>query len=1225
MSKPGWGFLTPEAVSTWISFERGTFDWEYPVNNPDSMAAKQAQGVAYLWNLLSKQGVALLSDEVGMGKTIQALGVAALLWKMKPNAKVLVMAPNRDICKGWMREFHTFVDLHYREADHLVKNAVDGGPVPAVQFCQRLHDLEAAIKHGAGHLFLTTIGALSGLVPTDKKGDIDKQSHAAGVAACIRKNIQSTPAGGFDLVIIDEAHYLRNIEGGSQKVAAAKAFFGGEGERLSAQTLLLTATPAHTRIEDVHNVLSYFLHLEKVGNTSQKQDGRELLKQYSLRRLRLLEGRNGANSKHQYRFEKGVSSDFKGNPNAEVFFALYQKRLVEDLHRTKENKSLMYGYLEGFESMGRRGQSDLDTSGDGDDTEKSAQDWSSARDSKLLQDLAKEYYQQFNQFPDHPKYGALVKQCVPQQSLHLHEELEDLKHLIFVRRIPSVRELTQRINASYDDLFAGMIIAAWGLAENDPSVERWRSSRWSLNGYKKLFASLQEVTEENEEDDISTTDSDITPTEDSDYLASRIAELFVVKKGKGTRAHTVNVRLRFTKPENVFSLFLEPAADYLDAGYTTYYQDVGTGKPDYSNAALFTRQQSWPNNIERIARVTNEPTNALNQELKTVWSLILPLLNDDEREKLNHWATVKPTVAENFGNYLKAGFLHASPVIVELYCWYVQFRREDTYKGRPDAQREYRKFYTDIQKRIPGSLLLRYFKAALSSFDALCGKIFDHEIDAWEDEWRSLKRLTSPAWYASGEIAADNRQRLIMGFNSPFYPNVLVATSVFKEGVNLHMACHQVHHYGLAGSPGDNEQRVGRIDRLFGCVNNRLKSQDNAELNIYFPYLKGSVDEDQVASFIQRKRDMEDQMDACLPPAFEKNIDISSSQDWESYLRKPQEMTEGLQLEPYPPSFDKIGGSAVYKPAQTHTPAEVDAHIESLLRSVAEAGTLEKIDELSGGAKRIFKIDPQVEQHSKLRHQPIIVEKYFYPGISALVEGTAYVLSFVSPISNKYAIETEGDANLISAFNRIEAFIEDNYDHYPLVRVCVNERATNSFFYLSLRVDLPVFSRRGKLEMLSRHEVKMAFEQLKEMADALEYMLFDGTQDLAFESLGDLTSSGTEKVRHKKLLKRKGSASAEWTAAESKNGEVSQLAIELDNENVEAHFLAAELEKTQDDAFFLLCQLNQRYPFVNFTRKDQQSRLQLNFPAADLNEDESTLLKAWFAYVVTLGDGTRSS
>lgn len=1214
-----WGLLSPEAVSNWINFKRGDDSWQYDTADVDSMAAKQAQGVAYLWNLLSKEGVALLSDEVGMGKTIQALGVASMLWKKKPNAKILVMAPNKNICQSWIREFNTFVKLHYRQSDHLVKNGVDGGPVPAVQFCQRLNDLASAIERGVGHLYLTTINSLSGLVTSDRKQEGNKQGEAARVARGIHGRIKAVIPEGFDLVIVDEAHYLRNKAGGSQMVAAAAAFFGEQSPRLSSKNLLLTATPSHTRIGDVRNVLSYFLPLDYLEGEAVKDTDicRQLLSKYSLRRLRLLEGQNGFNSKHQYRHEKEMPSDFSDSPNAEMFFALYQKRLVSDLRKTNENKSLMYGYLEGFESVGRQDKIG-DCSTEGDDADQKTKDWVSARDTELIQELTREYFEYFRQFPDHPKYGSLVQQCVPCNSLYDGDELEDRKHLIFVRRIPSVRELTQRINARYDELLACMITKAWGYNSDHEAVKKWRRESWSLEGFKVFCG---DVGVEVGTEEIDAGESDITPNEqESDYLASRIAELFVVKKEKGGQADTTKVRLRFSKPDYVFSLFLEPSSDYLLGGYKRYYQDSETGKSDYANAALYERQKAWPHDIERKAHADDEPNSECESELKTVWSLVIPLLDSEQRSKLERWSLKQPTIAENFANYLKAGFLHASPVIVELYCWYVEFRKDYKEEGRANAQKVYRQFFLKAEKLIAGSLLLSYFKAALDSFDSLCGKIFDHALDAWEDEWRSLKGLTSPAWYASGDIAADSRQRLILGFNSPFYPNVLIATSVFKEGVNLHMACHQVHHYGLAGSPGDNEQRVGRIDRLFGCVNNRLKSRSDTELSIYFPFLRGSIDEDQVASFIQRKHEVEDQMDACLQPDFDKSVDIAAGLNWRKYLRKPVKRNHDLKLEPYPPKFEKIKEGEFYQHTATYSPEKIIGHIEFLLKAILDPreDKLHRIEDSVGTARRMFVIDPVVKYKEQPRRQPIVVEKMFYPEVSAMVEGTPYVLSLISPITAKRKLEQLFHGDFTKALDVVEAFVKQFGEKYPLVRVCINEKATNSYFYLSLRVDLPIFSRHGKMEILSKHEVQIVFEQLKQMADDLEYLLFSGEQDLSLGELGNLNVGSLEKVRYSRLLTRKGIAEFQWEKHQAVNGSVCWLATELDSEGISAHYSFSGHDTRASSDFHKLCQLNQKYPFANFTRKDNENWVKVAFPADDLQKEESELLEAWFVYIASV-------
>ena len=53
-------------------------------------------------------------------------------------------------------------------------------------------------------------------------------------------------------------------------------------------------------------------------------------------------------------------------------------------------------------------------------------------------------------------------------------------------------------------------------------------------------------------------------------------------------------------------------------------------------------------------------------------------------------------------------------------------------------------------------------------------------------------------------------------FNSPFWPFVLVSTSVGQEGLDFHAYCHSVTHWNLPSNPVDLEQREGRVQRYKG-------------------------------------------------------------------------------------------------------------------------------------------------------------------------------------------------------------------------------------------------------------------------------------------------------------------------------------------------------------------------------------------------------------------------
>ena len=63
----------------------------------NEMWEKQLEGAVALYNLLQRQKVAYLADEVGMGKTYVALGVASLFRHFQPGWRVLYIAPRENL------------------------------------------------------------------------------------------------------------------------------------------------------------------------------------------------------------------------------------------------------------------------------------------------------------------------------------------------------------------------------------------------------------------------------------------------------------------------------------------------------------------------------------------------------------------------------------------------------------------------------------------------------------------------------------------------------------------------------------------------------------------------------------------------------------------------------------------------------------------------------------------------------------------------------------------------------------------------------------------------------------------------------------------------------------------------------------------------------------------------------------------------------------------------
>jgi hypothetical protein len=91
---------------------------------------------------------------------------------------------------------------------------------------------------------------------------------------------------------------------------------------------------------------------------------------------------------------------------------------------------------------------------------------------------------------------------------------------------------------------------------------------------------------------------------------------------------------------------------------------------------------------------------------------------------------------------------------------------------------------------------------------------------------------------ANGEVPNETRRRLMLAFNTPFFPEILIASSVLAEGVDLHLDCRFVVHHDLSWNPSVLEQRTGRVDRI-GAKAERARRP----IHVYLPFVTATQDE----------------------------------------------------------------------------------------------------------------------------------------------------------------------------------------------------------------------------------------------------------------------------------------------------------------------------------------------------------------------------------------------
>ena len=102
---------------------------------------------------------------------------------------------------------------------------------------------------------------------------------------------------------------------------------------------------------------------------------------------------------------------------------------------------------------------------------------------------------------------------------------------------------------------------------------------------------------------------------------------------------------------------------------------------------------------------------------------------------------------------------------------------------------------------------------------------------------------------ANGATRQETRQNLMLSFNTPFYPDILVASSVLAEGVDLHLNCRFVLHHDLSWNPSDIEQRTGRVDRIECKAEKVMRSVEG-----FLPFVAETQDEKQFRVVMDRER-----------------------------------------------------------------------------------------------------------------------------------------------------------------------------------------------------------------------------------------------------------------------------------------------------------------------------------------------------------------------------------
>ncbi|MFM7232952.1 MAG: helicase-related protein, partial [Flavobacteriales bacterium] len=589
-------------------------------------------------------------------------------------------------------------------------------------------------------------------------------------------------------------------------------------------------------------------------------------------------------------------------------------------------------------------------------------DFSRGADAHILQSLSQQYTNIFKQHPGHPKYDELVDRLITH---HARE-----KAVVFVRRIASVFEIAQRVLEAHDRQF-------WKQLQTGDlhALSYERLNRRLFNRYLQSAQSEEEATKEEAEGR-------------NNIPQSKVLELFKVSKSEQpTSTHASLFRLRLSHSKiGPFTLFFSPGADQFDLPYENLevfdYDGESEGKENYYLSALRYRLSRLTDRaIAEDIRAELQPRTPLEKRsipmkrVETFFTVFWDVLkHDDSMSSERKQAVISAYTAfdayerEALCAFVEKGTLLASEGLVQLYALYVNV------SGTLDRDPRlvYIRWIEEIRKSLKHWRLYDQVQESILHFTTIYGKVFNipSRRALIGENWDNFRNAQPIVPYN----ADNSNQAMLKSFNTPFFPDVLVSTSVLQEGVNLQHFCDTIYHYGMAWTPGDNEQRIGRVDRMFGKIERRLNEDAAATLDIYYPYLRNSVDEDHMRRFMRRKFREETLIDKGIQAnrAGESDLEPEDSIDWKELLRKP---SLGSMNDPYPALVKDFDG--IPTPEIAIDSFSLNEIQESIVGALEEMSALPvEIFRIVGTDEYSLLVDPVL---SGGRRQPVRIEMVFDP------------------------------------------------------------------------------------------------------------------------------------------------------------------------------------------------------------------------------------------------------
>lgn len=442
---------------------------------------------AYEYLIQPGNNIVYVADEVGLGKTYIAIGIALLLRHQAPhpdNHKDLVIVPKKNLQAKWKKEIENFVERNYLPDDTIKQGLSDHIVVPEKLRYVASGD-RISIFRTTAFSYLATPKAdlydylITNILPDEAfyrqvmgearvKGYFNKENETLlrKLVACLL-NIATPP---IQCLIVDEAHNYKHGENTALRNMITSRFLGAVKDEkilqdfpalrdrmkfpLAEKVVCLSATPKDRELSEIKNQFNCFTNRHILSNATSAAEIKDNLHRFLIRgNLNyLIEGEQKSRNQCRVEHRKGninkseeaarlvLKDDFES-----LCWQLLQYKSLKYLS-AKNNARFEIGMLAGFESY------QLDVQRKATNAEEETGEYDLVRDNvanksqdqEVVQRIIDSYKENFNgKLPPHPKQTRME-----QEIIRLSEEAD--KSLIFVRRVASAHELHARLIQRYE-------------------------------------------------------------------------------------------------------------------------------------------------------------------------------------------------------------------------------------------------------------------------------------------------------------------------------------------------------------------------------------------------------------------------------------------------------------------------------------------------------------------------------------------------------------------------------------------------------------------------------------------------------------------------------------------------------------------------------------------------------------------------------------------------------